>query len=99
MSDENVKTIRFSIKTDEKLQKLAVKCGMTKLDFFNCMVDYFYKSKKDPRDLNDEMLKTELNKKTNNIAGFIKTQEQELLIPIKKDTERTKGFREYHGCF
>jgi len=86
--DENVKTIRFPVKTDEKLQTLANKSGLTKLDFFIHMVDYFYKSKKDPRDLNDELLKNAINKKTDNIVAFIKTQEQDLLIPMKKDSER-----------
>jgi hypothetical protein len=86
--DENVKTIRFPVKTDEKLQTIANKNGLTKLDLFIYMVDYFYKSKKDPRDLNDDLLKNAINKKTDNIVAFIKTQEQELLIPIKKDAER-----------
>jgi hypothetical protein len=83
-----IKTLRFSISVDEKLQKVALKSGLTKLDFFIAMVDYFFKSKKDPRDLNDEVLKKEINKKTDNIIGFIKTQEEELLRPIKKDGER-----------
>jgi hypothetical protein len=86
-----IKTLRFSISVDEKLQKVALKSGLTKLDFFIAMVDYFYKSKKDPRDLNDELLKKEINKKTDNIIGFIKTQEEELLRPIKKDGERMIG--------
>src|SRR5476651_42804 len=83
-----IKTLRFSISVDEKLQKVALKSGLTKLDFFIAMVDYFFKSKKDPRDLNDELLKKELNKKTDNIIGFIRTQEEELLRPMKKDGER-----------
>jgi hypothetical protein len=83
-----IKTLRFSISVDEKLQKVALKSGLTKLDFFIAMVDYFFKSKKDPRDLNDEVLKKELNKKTDNIIGFIKTQEEELLRPMKKEGER-----------
>jgi hypothetical protein len=83
-----IKTLRFSISVDEKLQKVALKSGLTKLDFFIAMVDYFFKSKKDPRDLNDEVLKKEINKKTDNIIGFIKTQEEELLRPMKKDGER-----------
>ena len=85
---KKIKTLRFSISVDEKLQKVALKSGLTKLDFFIAMVDYFFKSKKDPRDLNDEVLKKEINKKTDNIIGFIKTQEEELLRPIKKDGER-----------
>lgn len=86
--DENVKTIRFPVKTDGKLQAIASKCGLTKLDLFIHMVDYFYKSKKDPRDLNDELLKNAIHKKTDNIVAFIRTQEQELLIPLKKESER-----------
>jgi hypothetical protein len=82
--DQNVKTIRFSANTDQKLQFLANKFGLTKLDLFVHMVDYFYKSKKDPRDLNDKLLKNAINKKTDNIIAFIRTQEQELLIPMKK---------------
>lgn len=85
---QKIKTLRFSISVDEKLQKVALKSGLTKLDFFIAMVDYFYKSKKDPRDLNDELLKKELHKKTDNIIGFIRTQEEELLRPIKKEGER-----------
>jgi hypothetical protein len=88
---QKIKTLRFSISVDEKLQKVALKSGLTKLDFFIAMVDYFYKSKKDPRDLNDEVLKKEINKKTDNIIGFIKTQEEELLRPMKKDGERMIG--------
>jgi hypothetical protein len=52
--DLNIKTIRFPETSDQNLQKLADKTGLTKLAFFIAMVDYFYKSKKDPRDLNDE---------------------------------------------
>jgi hypothetical protein len=88
IKDENVKTIRFPVGTDDKLQKLADKSGLTKLAFFLHMVDYFYKSKKDPRDLNDEMLKNAINKKTDNIISFIKTQEQDLLIPLKKNSDK-----------
>jgi len=86
--DLNVKTIRFPVTSDQKLQKLADKCGLTKLDFFIAMVEYFYKSKKDPRDLNDEMLKTELMKRTDVIVSFQKVMERDLLIPLKKDGEK-----------
>jgi hypothetical protein len=83
MKDQNIKTIRFPVTADQKLQKLADKTGLTKLDFFVYMVDYFYKSKKDPRDLNDELLKKELVKRTDTIIGFIKMMEEELLKPLK----------------
>lgn len=34
------------------------------------------------------MLKNAINKKTDNIISFIKTQEQDLLIPLKKNADR-----------
>ena len=86
--DPNKKTIRFTAETDQKLHKLVEKTGLTKLAFFTAMVDYFYKSKKDPRDLSDELLKKELVKRSDTIIGFIRTQEEELLRPLKKDGER-----------
>src|ERR1700743_2405098 len=86
--DPNTKTIRFPVSTSNRLQTIADKCGMTRLDFFIAMVDYFYKSKKDPRDLNDEMLKTELMKRTDVIVSFQKVMERDLLIPLKKDGEK-----------
>ncbi|QXV65975.1 hypothetical protein INP83_02450 [Mucilaginibacter sp. 21P] len=89
---ENNKTVRFTEKTDERLIAIARKNGLSKLDAFVFMVDYFYKTKKDPRDLNDELLKNAINRKTDNIVAFIKRQEQDLLIPIKKDGERTMAF-------
>jgi hypothetical protein len=93
-TDPNVKTIRFPITADSKLHKMADKCGLTKIEFFIAMVDYFYKSKKDPRDLNDELLKKELVKRTDTIIGFIRTMEEELLRPLKKDGERISKSQE-----
>lgn len=84
----NVKTIRFPLKTDEKLKKIAFKLGRTKVDTFMQMVDYFYACKKDPKDINDELLKNTLLKNHKDYIGFIKTQESELLIPIKRDADR-----------
>jgi anion-transporting ArsA/GET3 family ATPase len=81
-TDPNIKTIRFPVIADSKLQKMAEKCGLTKINFFIAMVDYFYKSKKDPRDLSDELLKKELVKRTDRIIAFIKTTEDELLRPL-----------------
>lgn len=86
--DPNIKTIRFPVTADEKLQKLSDKCGLSKLDFFIAMVDYFYKSKKDPRDLNDELLKKELVKRSDNIIAFIRTLEDQLLRPLVKSFDK-----------
>lgn len=84
----NEKTIRFPLQTDEKIKKIALKLGRTKVDTFIQMVDYFYASKKDPKDISDELLKNTLLKNHKDYIGFIKTQESELLIPIKRDADR-----------
>jgi hypothetical protein len=93
-TDLNIKTIRFPVTADSKLQKLAEKCGLTKLEFFIAMVDYFYKSKKDPRDLNDELLKKELVKRTDRVIAFIKVMEDDLLMPLITSTDRIGNSQE-----
>jgi len=87
-TDPNIKTIRFPVEAGNKLQKMCDKCGLTRIEFFVAMVDYFYKSKKDPRDLNDELLKKELVKRTDTIVGFIRTTDKELLRPLITSSER-----------
>ncbi|WP_442795940.1 BfmA/BtgA family mobilization protein [Pelobium manganitolerans] len=84
----NVKTIRFPLATNEKLKKIASKLGRSKVETFVQMVDYFYGNKKDPADLSDQLLKHALLKNHKDYIGFIKTQEHELLIPMKHDGER-----------
>lgn len=79
------KSVRFGTDTDLKFSKLAEKLGRSKQELFGQMVDYFYKSKKDPADLNDELLKKELGQGINRIISFIKTQEKEALTPIMAD--------------
>ena len=79
------KSVRFGGDTDLKFSKLSEKLGRSKQELFGQMVDYFYKSQKDPGDLNDEMLKKELGQGINRIISFIKTQEKEALTPIMAD--------------
>ena len=80
--DENIKSVRFSTEIDERLAILSRKLGRTKRMLVIQMVDYFYKSKKDPADLNDEVLKKELSSGVNRILSFIRKQESDLLVPI-----------------
>lgn len=82
------KTVRYTEGTNDKFTKLADKLGRDKRIVFQQMVDYFYKSKKDPLDLNDELLKNTLLKQHKDYIGFIKTQEQDLLVPIKREVGR-----------
>ncbi|HZY35938.1 MAG TPA: BfmA/BtgA family mobilization protein [Mucilaginibacter sp.] len=91
MEDLNIKTIRFPVETDNKLIKMADKFGRSKINLFKQMVDYFYRTKKDPLDVNDELLKNTIIKGHQNLTGFIKTQEQTLLIPMKLDVDRMIG--------
>ncbi|MDP9077095.1 MAG: hypothetical protein M3O71_06700 [Bacteroidota bacterium] len=83
MEDINVRSVRYPVVVDQKFEKIALKLGRTKRQVFIQMVDYFYKSKKDPVDLNDEVLKNTLLKNHQQYIGFIKTQENMLLVPIK----------------
>jgi hypothetical protein len=88
MEDINVRSVRYPVAVDQKFEKIALKLGRTKRQVFIQMVDYFYKSKKDPLDLNDELLKNALMKNHQQYIGFIKSQENMLLIPIKTEMDR-----------
>lgn len=76
------KSIRFSIAVDEKFQKLSLKLGRSKMLLLEQMVDYFYRTKKDPIDQNDEMLKNSILKNAQNQIAFLKTQEKIFLFPL-----------------
>nr|WP_294790073.1 BfmA/BtgA family mobilization protein [uncultured Mucilaginibacter sp.] len=86
--DINVRSVRYPLITDQKFEKIALKLGRTKRQVFIQMVDYFYKSKKDPMDLNDEILKNTLMKNHQQYIGFIRTQENMLLVPMKTLLDR-----------
>jgi hypothetical protein len=88
MEDINVRSVRYPLLVDQKFEKIALKLGRTKRQVFIQMVDYFYKSKKDPIDLNDELLKNSLMKNHQQYIGFIKSQENMLLIPMKTEMDR-----------
>lgn len=88
IKDNYTKSLRFSVETDAKLGKLALKHGKSKFQFFNQMVDYFHSTKKDPADINDELLKRTLSRNHDAYTSFIKTQEKVLLIPMHQSVER-----------
>ena len=88
MEDINTRSVRYPLAVDQKFEKIALKLGRTKRQLFIQMIDYFYKSKKDPADLNDELLKNTLMKNHQQYIGFIRTQEDMLLIPIKTEVDR-----------
>lgn len=86
--DTNTKTLRFSDDIDEKLKNLAQKFGRGKQHFFEQMVNYFHRTKKDPTDINDEILKNTLVKNHDTYIRFIRAQEEKVLIPVKTEVDR-----------
>ena len=82
---ETLRTVKYSVQDSVKFEKVAGKLGRSKRLVLSQMIDYFYRSKKDPIDLNDELLKNTILKGQKEYIGFIRTQETELLIPIKRD--------------
>jgi len=86
--DNYSKTLRFSPETDEKLSQLAKKFGLSKFQFFNRMVEYFHRTRKDPSDIGDEQLKNTLLKNHDTYVRFIRAQEDKILIPIKTEVDR-----------
>ncbi|WP_342328060.1 BfmA/BtgA family mobilization protein [Pedobacter sp. FW305-3-2-15-E-R2A2] len=97
---ESLRTVKYSASDAIKFEKVALKLCRSKRLVFTQMVDYFYRSKKDPKDLNDELLKNTILKGQKEYFGFIKTQEAELLIPIKRDVARVVDSQKtIMGCF
>lgn len=97
--DPNSKSVRFPKEVDERLSFLARKLGRTKRDVVMQMVDYFYKSKKDPSDLNDEVLKKELSSGVSRILSFIRKQENDLLVPIYNIVDELLATTKQYGAF
>jgi archaellum biogenesis ATPase FlaH len=87
-SNDYKKTIKYTEETDEKLQKLADQAGRTKREYFVQMVEYFYRTKKDPKDISDELLKNTLVKNHDTYIRFIRAQEEKILIPVKVEVDR-----------
>lgn len=88
---ETLRNIKYNTQTALKMDKIAQKLGRPNRLVFAQMVDYFFRSKKDPLDINDELLKNTLLKQHKDYIGFIKTQENDLLIPIKREVDRMTG--------
>ncbi len=95
---ETLRTIKYNTQTALKMDRIAQKLGRPNRLVFAQMVDYFFRSKKDPLDINDELLKNTLLKQHKDYIAFIKTQENDLLIPIKREVDRmTSSQREINN--
>lgn len=88
MGNDILRSIKYSEAEGLKLDKIALKLGRPKRQVFLQTIDYFYRTKKDPRDINDDLLKNTLLKQHREHIGFIKTQENDLLIPTKREVDR-----------
>ncbi|WAC40377.1 BfmA/BtgA family mobilization protein [Pedobacter sp. SL55] len=88
MEQENVNTVKYPAQLDLKFAKVALSLGLTKRELFVKMVEYFYRTKKDPSDINDELMKNTLAKNHKAYTSFIKAQENLLLIPMKESMDR-----------
>ena len=86
MKQRDTNSIRYPKETDDKMEKLAKSFRRSKKEFFCQMVDYFYRSKKDPADPDDEILKRELSLGVNRILSFIRQQEKDFLLPLFTDS-------------
>ncbi|MDM1506449.1 hypothetical protein HX079_11565 [Myroides odoratimimus] len=91
MKELDTSSIRFSKPVNEKLEKLALGFKRSKKELFTQMVDYFYRSKKDPSDFGDEVLKRELSSGISRIISFIKQQEKDFLLPSYTAVGLLKG--------
>lgn len=87
-TDEFAKSVRFTEATNGKFTSLALKLGRDKRVVFRQMVEYFHRTKKDPLDINDELLKNTLVKNHDTYIRFIKAQEETILIPVKTEVDR-----------
>ncbi|WP_379085550.1 BfmA/BtgA family mobilization protein [Pedobacter sp. UC225_65] len=94
MGNLNGKSLRFSAEVNVKLEKFARKLGRSKLMVFCQMVDYFYRTGKDPLDISDELLRKTLSKNHDAYTSFIKVQEKDLLIPMREESRRMVASQE-----
>ncbi|SHM59012.1 BfmA/BtgA family mobilization protein [Chryseobacterium polytrichastri] len=91
MKQRDTNSIRYPLEADIKLEKLTQNLHRSKKDIFCQMVDYFYRSKKDPADPGDEMLKRELSSGISRILSFIRQQEKDFLLPLFSDAGLLKA--------
>lgn len=86
MKNKDTNSIRYPSAVDEKFEKLSIGFKRSKKELFCQMVDYFYRSKKDPSDWEDEILKKQLSSGINRIISFIRQQEKDFILPLFTDS-------------
>jgi len=96
---ETLRTVKYSVQDDVKFVKISLKLGRPKRLVFSQMLDYFYRSKKDPLDVNDELLKRELSNGINRVLSFVKRQESDFLLHILKDSAALIVIAKAHASY
>ncbi|KMQ64575.1 hypothetical protein ACM46_09970 [Chryseobacterium angstadtii] len=96
MVEKDTNSIRYPKETDVKMDKLAKSLRRSKKEVFCQMVDYFYRSTKDPSDPGDEMLKRELSSGISRILSFIRQQEKDFFLPLFTDVGTLKTISSEH---
>lgn len=81
-------TIKYPASLDARLEPLKNRLGLSSRELLVRMVDYFHRTKKDPADINDELLKHTLLKNHKAYTGFIMAQEKLILVPIKEAMDK-----------
>jgi flagellar motility protein MotE (MotC chaperone) len=86
-----IKTIRVQEEAHKELTDLAKSHGMNIGEFTEEMVNYFKRTKSDPRQREDTVTTLkQVKKELNRLIGFIKTNEKEHLKPILDSLEVTR---------
>lgn len=74
------KTIRIYDSSFKKLDEFCLRYSLTKTQLIETFINYFEKTKIDPRDPTD--VTSEVKKLKNQLIAFIRTQEKEKLNPL-----------------
>lgn len=78
----NYKTIRIYDTSFDKLNEFCDKYSLSKTELVECFIEYFDKTKIDPREPID--ITTEVKKLKGQLISFIRTQEKDKLNPLIK---------------
>ena len=80
--NNNYKTIRIFNSSFEQMNKVCKQYSLTKTELVEAFLNYFDKTKIDPREISD--VSTEVKKLKNQLISFIRKQEKDKLDPLVK---------------
>lgn len=80
--NNNYKTIRIYNSSFEQMNTVCKQYSLTKTELIEVFLNYFDKTKIDPREISD--VSTEVKKLKNQLISFIRKQEKDKLDPLVK---------------